>query len=71
MLVEVNKYDAYKYVQVYKVTQWKDGAVYRTKHIGYAKASRQREPDEVYSSISTNLTRGEGKMVLDPFIGSD
>jgi hypothetical protein len=71
MLVEVEKYDAWKYVEVYRVVEWKDGLIYRTKSVGYAKAERPREPDEVYASVSTRLTQGTGKMVLDPFIGSD
>jgi hypothetical protein len=50
-------FEAYGYVQVFKVLEWKDGAVFRTEHKGYAKVDRPAEKDEIYVPLSTKLMK--------------
>ena len=67
MKVTVKSYDAHNFVEVRVVTKWKDGAIYKTKHKGFARIDRPMQKDEVYSSLSTTLLRQrEFELVLLP-----
>ena len=65
---KIQAYDSHLYRQLYVVTERRDGAVFRTRFVGYVFASRPRGEDEVYSSLSTNLTRGGGEIELNPWV---
>ncbi len=64
MEVTFESFDAYKYVQVFKVTEWRGNQVFKTEHKGYALATRTKQGDEVYSSLSTHLLR-HSKITLE------
>ncbi len=55
MPVTFPSYDAFKYVQVWTIVAMKDGAIYKTKHKGYALATRPMQEGETYSSLSTSM----------------
>ena len=61
--------DLCEWAEVREVVEWKEGAVYKTRFLGYAKWGRPREENEVYSSLSTKLTRGDGTRILAPVLG--
>jgi hypothetical protein len=66
-LMLVNSYDAYKYVEVVKILQMKEGAVYRTKPTGkFVLSADSYQLPKGYSttSISTSLLR-KPKFELD------
>jgi hypothetical protein len=50
-------YLSFEYVQVWRITEMKDGYVYKTVPVGYAHRDRPKGKDEVYSPLSTNLTK--------------
>lgn len=50
--MKIEAYDSYQFVEVYIVTERRDGCVYRTKKIGYARQSRPRKENEIYVSLS-------------------
>ena len=47
--------------QVFKITQWKDGCVFKTKPVGYCWLTigynYQHDSNLIYSSVSTSLTQ--------------
>lgn len=50
---KIKSMDAYLYRQVWQITQWKNGCIYKTVHKGYCKSSRPIQENEVYSCLST------------------
>jgi hypothetical protein len=70
MEITINSYDSYKYNQVWLITEWKDGCVWKVKPIGYILAENKASyPNDKYSlsSISTKLTKGDF-CTLSPFL---
>lgn len=71
MVVKI--WEAWKYVTVYDVLEWRDGAVFRTEFKGFAHRDRPRGQNEVYSSVSTSLTNPKthpsGETTLEPWLG--
>ena len=58
--MKIKSHDSYKYVEVFKITAFKDGAIFKTEMIGFALTSRPKKEGEVYTSISTSLTSQKG-----------
>lgn len=58
MIVTFPSHEAFNYVEVFRVVEWRRGTVYKTVHKGYAHRNRRPEPDEVYAPLSTTLTKG-------------
>lgn len=50
----------YEYVEVF-TAQYKNGAVYRVTHKGYARRERPKLPGEVYAPLSDAVTLGADK----------
>lgn len=48
----IRAFESYLYVEVFEIIEYKNGAVYKTKSKGYAKADRPKQPDELYCAIS-------------------
>lgn len=65
MKTKINAWDTYMYVEVYKITQYKDGCVYKTKPIGFAHRDRPKQKDETYASLSMKLICGKAEIELD------
>lgn len=55
--VSFPSYRSYEYVEVFKVTERRDGAIYKTKSIGYAHRDRVKAEDEVYASLPMHLLK--------------
>lgn len=59
--MKIQSYDSFKYLEVFKILQWKDGAVFKTKSTGcYIAAEDQMKLDHLKwltTSISTTLQR--------------
>ena len=55
--VTVKSYDAHNFVEVRVVTKMRDGAIFKTKHKGFARIERPMLDGEVYSSLSTTFLR--------------
>lgn len=55
---------ASEYIEVREVIEWRNGQVYRTIHKGYAHRNRTKKDNEIYTSLSTSMTRGEGELDL-------
>jgi|WetSurMetagenome_2_1015567.scaffolds.fasta_scaffold01396_35 hypothetical protein len=56
----VKGFMSFQYRQVYKILQWKDGCIYKTKSIGYIKAEDEDKLDAekyVCGSLSTTQTK--------------
>ncbi len=62
--VSFEPYDAFNYVEVFEITEWKDGCVYKTKPKGFARADRTKQPNETYSPLSMKILR-QPKITLD------
>jgi hypothetical protein len=57
--------------QIYKVIQYKDGCVYRTKPVGYAWMTLPipyQKGDFIYASVSTSISK---KIMTDRFVSED
>lgn len=56
--ISVQGFESWRYVQVYKVTEWKDGCIYKTRPIGFMKAGLRDMLPEGYvtSSVPTHLS---------------
>jgi len=65
MRVRVPTYESFRYKTVYTVTEWRNGLVYKTKHLGYARDDRPPMDGEVYGSISTTMTRGKTHFTIE------
>lgn len=61
-------HNSFLYVTVYDILEWRDGAVYKTKKKGYAFKTRPKGDNEMYSSISTSITKHGGEITLKPWI---
>ena len=55
MKVKFPGYESFLYVEVFEVTEWKNGAIYKTKPKGFARATRNRQLNEVYVPLSLVL----------------
>jgi hypothetical protein len=58
----IKSIDSFKYAQVYRVLERKNGQIYRTQHTGrcvIARLAHLLGPEYVTCSFSTNLTRLE------------
>lgn len=60
----IDAHDAWNYVEVFQVIEWKNGCVFKTKHKGFAAATRPKQDDEVYAPLSTKLLR-QPKITLE------
>ena len=68
--ITINSYNSYKYSGLYKITQFKDGCVWKTKFEGFiSNKDKIKYPRDLYifSSISTKLTKDDF-CTLKPFI---
>lgn len=59
MQVTFASYESYKYREVFLVTERRNGRVYKTRPLGFCLATREAKKDEIYSPLSTALTRQE------------
>jgi len=63
-------YMGFKYRAVHKVTEWKDGCIYKTKQVGFLYTTDFKDiihlipSDYVLCSLSTSLT-SQPKITLD------
>jgi hypothetical protein len=58
--IVVQGYESFRYRQLWKITEWKSGCIYKTKPVGYIKAEHEEMLDKenyVASSMSTHLTK--------------
>jgi hypothetical protein len=57
--VTIKSYKSFMYCEVYKVTEWKDGAIYKTEHLGFIESKDANKLPYwcITSSISTKLTK--------------
>lgn len=55
--VKIPVWQAYLYVEVFRVTELKDGFIFKTKRVGYAHRDRPKAEDEVYSAIPMSIIR--------------
>lgn len=53
----IKGYESYQFTEVRRVTEWKDGMIFKTEHVGYARRERPKQDGEVYCSISTEMTK--------------
>jgi hypothetical protein len=56
----VQGYESFRYQQLWKITEWKSGCIYKTQHVGYIKADHEKmlnHENYTTSSISTHLTK--------------
>lgn len=69
--VEILPSETWKYVEVFKITQWRDGCVFKTSRLGYMKANhfqaidRENPNQYIAASVSTAITRNAGTITLD------
>jgi hypothetical protein len=49
----IRAFEAYLYVEVFEIIEYRNGTVYKTKSKGYAKADRPKQSNELYCAIST------------------
>ena len=54
MTITIPAWKNFLYVEVFKIVQRRKGAVYKTKRVGFAPATRPQRADEVYSPISVS-----------------
>lgn len=59
MKVKFPAWRAFEYVEVFQITERRDGCVYRTQSKGFARATRTLQKDEVYAPLSTSMTKGK------------
>lgn len=70
MKLVINSYDSYKFSELHRITQWRDGCIYKTESEGFiSDTDKEKYPADLYvlTSISTEMTRGRF-CTLDPFI---
>jgi hypothetical protein len=70
MKLTIESSRSYQYRELFKVTAWKDGCVWKTKSLGFIHRDEEKNyptSDYITSSISTSLTN-EDICILDPFI---
>lgn len=60
----IEAWQSHEYAELHRVIEWKDGAIFKTRHVGYCRWAREREPDEIYVTIS--LKPGE-TLTLEPW----
>ena len=57
--VTVQGYESFRYRELWRITQWKDGCIYKTKSVGFIKATDEARIDKFLfttSSLPTKLT---------------
>lgn len=61
MKITIPSYDAFMYLEVWEITEWRDGLVYKTKstgmYISYKDEQKLDKRKYTTSSISTRLLR--------------
>lgn len=54
--------------EIFKVTEWKDGCIYRTKHVGFAWVTFEHNPPQdgnlIFANVSTDMMRALGYRTL-------
>ena len=65
MKITIPSYKSYEYVEVFKITECRDDAIYRTKSIGFAHRDRPKQDDEIYAPLSTTLTTKHDNIELE------
>lgn len=60
MKYSMRSYNSYKYREVWKILEWKDGYVWKVKPIGYIHRDLESSLPKDYeaSSVSTSMTQG-------------
>lgn len=64
MKVTFPNWRCFEYNEVFRITEFKDGCVYKTQRVGFCHQSRPKKDGEVYSSLSTSITK-EKEITLD------
>lgn len=70
MKITIPSYKSYQYKEVWKITEWKDGYIYKTEKTGkYIKTKRYLNPHKyILASLSTDLTNQETiELDVEPF----
>ena len=69
--IKVPSWKLFQYSEVFQIIAWKDGAIFKTKSIGYAKNTDSVNwpvnDNLIFSSISTKLLRQERDVTLSPY----
>ena len=55
--MQIENYKAHEWWEVHTIIAWKEGKIFRTKFKGYAKKERPIHDDEIYTSLSTKITK--------------
>jgi hypothetical protein len=64
MKVKIDSLNWHEFRELYKVTEYRDGEVSKTKRVGFVKASYEPQKDEIVSPLSTSLfTGGEIELI--------
>lgn len=58
-------WQSFEYVEVFLITQYKDGCVFKTRPLGFAHRSRPKKENEEYASIPISLIRRKETIELD------
>lgn len=58
-------YDSFKYCEVFLVTERRQGMVYRTKRLGFCSVDHPKQKDEIYTPLSTSMTKPGTTITLE------
>jgi len=56
--VKINNYESFRYCELYEITEWRDGCIWRAEPVGFIRAEDECKIDRnkyTTSSLSTDL----------------
>jgi hypothetical protein len=71
----VKKWHLHQYTEIWEITKWKEGCVYETKKVGFARSDDLNNyPTDrfIHASVSTSYMEGDlDYVVLEPYLSID